>query len=96
MIDPYIPLKWRIQYRIKGSNIFLYMIKDLFIHNRNDVKSWFLSSQTKKHKYYYGSDKISFLLGDKKNLEFINAKYLNNHGFKKSVYKKLHISSIRS
>lgn len=76
-MNPYIPHKWRIQYRRKGDNRFLYLIKDLFMDKREDVKRWFLSVHTKKHKYYYNGS-YSFIVGDKNDLEFINAKEIKN------------------
>ena len=68
-MNPYIPHRWRIQYRRKGDNRFLYLIKVLFMDNREDVKRWFLSVHTKKHVV-----KGVGWFGDKNDLEFINAK----------------------
>lgn len=68
-------MNWKIQYRKKGQNKILTEIVDLNFINRNDVKKWFLSVKTTKVQIM--SDGYSgFLEGDRKDIEFINAKQI--------------------
>ena len=71
-------MKWKIQYRKKGDNAIKTEVVDLLLTNREQVKNWVLSTKTTKYKsHLYGDWPNSFVEGDKKDIEFINAKIIN-------------------
>ncbi len=61
-------MKWKIQYRIKGSNNIRTEVIDVYFDKKNDVKNWWLG-KTSTFVDYIGSKTIGGLRQDN---EFIN------------------------
>lgn len=70
-------MKWKIQYRKKGCNKIVSIVKDLHFEYRNDVCRWFLSVFSTKIMVHLDNDWTNrHIECYRQDYEFINAKKL--------------------
>lgn len=70
---------WEVQYRKVGDTQIMRDVVNVNFTRRDEVKKWFLSIKTTKHKVHLDGDWSNrFFEGDRKDIVFVNAKKITD------------------